>query len=240
MMVTEYTKGLYSVQTDLNIPVLKKTCHDMYRIVKRNFEVSDNAYTGQVALSNRIFWKYNFLLYTLPGIHELFVSIRDSFFMLHKLHYGDNPPKEPYYIQSWLNFYFKGDFIDWHHHDWNMNRPLHFDPAWHGFVCVDTEPDSKTSYRWKNLPHTIEVPSKDGLLVLGLSNGDVHKSSEWLDDTRPRITIAFDIVPRRNLFNASNLPRSNHSFEDHSDELVRRLCNFPQDHGIFFNHWIPI
>ena len=239
-MITEHTSGLYSTQTNLNIPTLKQTCYQMYNIVKTNFETSDKNYTGQTALSNKIFWKYNFLLYTLPEIHELFIAIRDNFYLFHKKYYGENAPQEPYYIQSWLNFYFKGDFIDWHHHDWNMNRPLYFDPAWHGFVCVDVEPNSKTSYRWKNLPNTIDVPSKDGLLVLGLSNGDTHKSSEWHDETRPRITIAFDIVPRRNLFNPMHLRSKPYSSEEHADELVRRLCEYPKDHEIFLNHWIPI
>jgi hypothetical protein len=40
----------------------------------------------------------------------------------------------------------------------------------------------------------LTIPSKEGLLVIGRSNGDLHKSSEWLGD-KPRVTLAFDISP---------------------------------------------
>lgn len=240
MMLTEHTNGLYSIQTNLNIPKLKQTCFDMYSVIKANFDQSEDNYTGHTSLHKGIFQKYNFLMYTLPEIHETFTAIKNAFFLSAEKFYGQRIPTEPYYVQSWMNFYFKGDFIDWHHHDWNMNRPMYFDQAWHGFICVDTEPDSKTSYRWKNHPKIIDIPSKDGLLVIGISNGDVHKSSEWLEETRPRITIAFDIVPRRNIFYSEKLLSKPFVFEEQSKELVHKLVTEPEKFKPFINHWIPI
>jgi hypothetical protein len=41
----------------------------------------------------------------------------------------------------------------------------------------------------------ITIPSYDGLCVIGKSEGDGHRSSEWLNDGKFRVTIAFDIIP---------------------------------------------
>ena len=40
-----------------------------------------------------------------------------------------------------------------------------------------------------------KVVSKEGLIVIGKSDGDEHSSSAWKESKRPRITIAFDIIP---------------------------------------------
>lgn len=53
--------------------------------------------------------------------------------------------------------------------------------------------------------------SENNLLVISKSDGDSHKSSEWLFDDRIRVTIAFDIVPK---------------------EFI--------NYDSWLNHWIPI
>jgi predicted RNA binding protein YcfA (HicA-like mRNA interferase family) len=105
--------------------------------------------------------------------------------MFHQL---NDLPDEQFYIQCWLNFYRKGEFIDWH---------AHWDPhykSWHGFYCVSGK-GSHTTYK---LPpdHKKEVviPTVMNQIVLSKSDGDIHRSSDWKEDY-PRITIAFDIVP---------------------------------------------
>ena len=60
----------------------------------------------------------------------------------------------------------------------------------------------------------IEIQSKNDLLVLSKSENDVHRSSEWMYD-HPRITLAFDIVPTKMLF------------ENNKTFMLK-------------NHWIPI
>ena len=111
--------------------------------------------------------------------------------------------KEQYMIQCWLNFYRKGEFIDWHRH-WPMDAK-----GYHGFLCVSCEP-SKTTYRLpakhgvqiptelieKTEWETVDVESKNGLLVLSESAGDMHRTWPWEFHDRDRITIAFDIVPK--------------------------------------------
>jgi hypothetical protein len=128
-----------------------------------------------------------------------------------------------------LNVYRKGESIGWHGHQTpNYN-------AWHGFVCVDTEPESYTSYRWPNNKERdnliLDVPSKDGLIVLGLSNGDIHRSSEWQIAERNRVTIAFDIVPSKAL--AAEIS------QNQEPNLVNAL-KFVDDKSYFVNHWVPI
>jgi hypothetical protein len=222
----EYVRGLYTDHTNLNIPELKQTCHAMYEIILSNFNDGDQ-YNGNIGLHESIFQKYNFLMYPFPEIRSLYFEIQKMFYNSLNL-YSDPPENHNWFIQCWLNFYFKDDFIDWHNHDWNMNRPEHFPKAWHGFVCVDTEPNSKTSYKWKGVENIIDVESKDGLIVMGISDGDAHRSSAW-SFSHPRITIAFDIVPEQNI--VSNGPQ----------KLAEALCNDPQNQLVGYkNHWIPI
>jgi hypothetical protein len=88
--------------------------------------------------------------------------------------------------------------------------------SWHGFYCIDVEPDSYTTYRvFGRVPEKddIVIHSKDNLLVISKSDGDFHRSSKWENEDKPRITVAFDIIP------SHKLVEGNH---------------------VSLNHWIPI
>jgi len=221
MEVTKYIDGLYGVKTQLNIPLIKQSCYEMYEIVEHCFQDKDD----QKSLITDLYSKYNLLLFPLPGIHELYWSISNTF------HYclsdDSGLVKEKFVVQCWLNFFKEGEFIDWHSH-WSNRQN-----CWHGFLCVDTEPDSFTSYRWNDDTSRkdvqIDVPSKDGLMVIGKSNNDVHKSSEWKVKDRPRITIAFDIAPCSTIYSVltKELPGKTY--------LSAAMNNIG-----FVNHWIPI
>jgi hypothetical protein len=94
-----------------------------------------------------------------------------------------------YVLKSWMNVYRKGDKVSWHQH-WPPECKV-----WHGFYCVNVgENESATNYKIPNIKEIINVPSVDGLLVVGKSDDDKHSSTEWQGD-KPRITLAFDIVP---------------------------------------------
>ena len=198
---------LYTETLDLNLEVQRKTAHYMHSYIDRTFQHTPTAidgaqrnpldvtFTGQVTLSTKLFDRYNYLMYPLPGIHNLYRSIQKVFREVDTDSYDD------YFIQCWLNFYYKGDFIDWHGH-WETKAD-----SWHGFYCLDVEPESYTEYKLED--KLIKVPSKDNLLVISRSGRDVHKSSEWTED-RPRITIAFDIVPAEKLFDVAAYRNPNH------------------------------
>ena len=98
-------------------------------------------------------------------------------------------PKETHVVQCWLNVFRGNEFINWHNHWIKEMRVIH------GFYCVNVTP-SFTEYKFDHIPEQIiKIESKEGLLVFGKSDGDLHRSSPWQNYDIPRVTIAFDIVP---------------------------------------------
>jgi hypothetical protein len=173
---------LFQRKVDLNLPELKSSIETMQIFLKDHFKIEklDGAYT----LKTDLYSKYNLLMYPLPGMHKLYDSIKETFYLC-------KPEDTEYYIQCWMNVYQKGDYINWHGH-WNSKYK-----AWHGFYCLQVEPNSSTTYKIKGFPD-IDVKSINNLIVIGKSDGDLHKSSEWNQDY-PRITLAFDIIPASSL-----------------------------------------
>ena len=203
-MLTKHTHGLYSTKVKCNIGELATTCDTMYKFIGSTFAKTDT-FNGNSTLLTKLYTRYNFLMYPLPGVHELYRNIRDVFNNSYYEYFGYENNR-PHFIQCWLNYYWRGDFIDWHGH-W----PSEYN-AWHGFFCVNVEPQSSTLYKWKDSEQIIEVPSQNGLMVMGISDQDKHRSTEW-NQQAPRITVAFDIVP---VDNASIRPEQ------------------------YINHWLPI
>ena len=135
--------------------------------------------------TTELYVNYNLLLHPFPGFHDLFTCIKNMFNDL-------NDTKENYYLQSWLNIYKKGDFIDWHKH-WEPEAK-----AWHGFYCVSVPEKSATLYKIPNEENIFCIESEENLLVMGKSDGDLHRSTENTSN-KDRITIAFDIVPENQI-----------------------------------------
>ena len=175
-----YENYVITKPLDLDLKKLKVSCNILYNLILREFDKDKLSYSGTSTVSTKLFNSYNVLLYPLPQIWELHQEIRTMFREVSK-------SDEPFFTQCWLNFYKTGDFIDWHRHGApELN-------SWHGFFCVDVEP-SKTTYRIPNVVNDVDIIGKDNLLVLSKSDGDKHRTWGW-DFERPRITIAFDIVP---------------------------------------------
>lgn len=227
MNVQKFIDGLYGVQTDINIQELRDTSHIMHYAIKEYFKNSRAAILTKSTDTTKLFNSYNLLLYPFPILHKLYFNISKCFHLIYQEHFGKSVD-ESFFIQCWLNSYKKGEFIDWHGH-----QPSSYQ-AWHGFICVDTEPNSYTSYKWpKNSERTgieITVPSKDGLLVLGQSNDDMHRCSEWHLEDRNRITIAFDIVP-------SFAFTENYLLKDVDEP---KYLSAMKANNYYVNHWIPI
>jgi hypothetical protein len=197
---------IYTTKLNIDTDVLKSSCDKMYEIIKENFsENKQNYIVGQTTITTKLYTSYNLFLYPLPEFDKLFKEIRSIFFSLTALNTNGKPENIQYYMQCWLNYYNKGDFIDWHSH-WRPEKK-----TWHGFYCLDCEP-SFTSYRIPSKREIINVTSEKNLVVISKTDGDKHKSSAWLDESRPRITIAFDIVP----------------------------MEFIDSSVYYLNHWIPL
>jgi hypothetical protein len=178
----------YIITSELNLDLaeIKNSCYKMKDIINEHFkekilEVEYAEDEGKLTpLTTQGFEHYNLFMYGFDGFHSLYFEIQ-------KLFQQCNQNQEKYYIQCWLNMYEKGSFVDWHNH---------YPPkcnSWHGFFCVDCEP-SKTTYHLPNVTESVDIESKNNLLVLSKSNGDKHRTWPWEYD-RDRITIAFDIVP---------------------------------------------
>lgn len=216
MQITQHIYGLYSTQLNLNLEEIKKSCHMIENQIEKRYKETknrnDDSWIKNTPQSTQKFNNYNLLLCPILEFNNLYTDIQKMFHTcLSNFH---EESIVPHRIQCWLNYYKKGQFIDWHSH-WPPERK-----AWHGFFCVQVEPDSYTSYKWKTKSDSVNIKSVNNLLVLGLSNGDMHKSSEW-NQEYPRITLAFDIVPLK--------------FWE-GDGFIEQTM----DHSNFFNHWMPI
>jgi len=123
---------------------------------------------------------YNFLTFPNKQVSTLY----------HEIAKNVSPLLEDrtYVIKSWLNVFRKGEKVDWHKH-WPADKKV-----WHGFYCVQVG-DSHTEYQIPNVEQILKIESEEGLMVVGKSENDRHRSSIWNEEHRPRITIAFDIVP---------------------------------------------
>jgi hypothetical protein len=186
---------VYTRQLDLNLADQQYSARLMAEYIAKNFKSNPSIdYPVKSTATTKLYAQYNYFMYPFPGLHELYNTVKETFHHCCK-------STEPFYTQAWLNVYRTGDYIDWHSH-W----PPEFE-SWHGFYCVDVEPDSSTTYRlFGERPEIddIVVPSRNNMLVLSRSDGDVHRSSEWNHLDRPRITVAFDIIPMSKLYDRRN------------------------------------
>jgi hypothetical protein len=136
--------------------------------------------------TTQIFNKYNFLTAPIPSVHKLYKQIQQAFRQV------SNTVEEPFFIQCWLNVYKENMGLDWHQH-WEPEWQ-----SWHGYVCIDAEP-SATVYKLPHIHEEVPVTNVNSSIVIGKSNGDIHKTCIWQDSQHPRITVAFDILPAEKL-----------------------------------------
>ena len=194
----------------------------MSKFLTGYFKKNSKSYKVKSTKTTEIFNQYNFFLYPFPGVHELYWTVFEMFHACLSDHHGRI--EEKFVMQSWINVFEKGQYIDWHSH---TERYIN---SWHGFFCLNVEPDSFTSYKWENDPSRkdlqIDITSKNNLIVMGISNGDLHKSSVW-NHKEPRITIAFDIVPVKHVYNNAKVKNK---------DYLGAMKKYPN----LVNHWVPI
>lgn len=186
--------GLYFVDNcGLNLDKLKTSCIQISEEIN-NLSIINNLDKAYQQVGAPVTTKfnafYNFFTFPYPEVHTLFKAIQKNFYALEKLHYGKNL-NQNYYLTAWLNLYNKDEFVDWHsHHDM---RPW----SWHGFFCVDTVP-SYTSYRKLNNDNDIvDIESLNDRMIMGLCESYIHRTYPWHDESKPRITVAFDIASEK-------------------------------------------
>lgn len=173
----------------LDIPTseMVESCNAINRILNEQrayYELKQQPTYGDVnsPYTTKMFGCYNIFTFPLPHLHKLYREIQ-TFFHEHR------DVETDYYIQCWMNYTNTGEYLDWHHH----HEPG--EQSWHGYYCVSVG-NSKTTYKIPGMLQDVDVISKENLLVLSRSEGDLHRTYPWEGD-HPRITIAFDIIPRR-------------------------------------------
>ena len=178
-------------------------------VVKERYKDVDIV-NGYKARTTNLFGMYNTFLFSAAPLHSLFKEISTLWNEV-------KPDDDIYYLQSWVNVYEETASIGWHYH-WTESFN-----AWHGFYCVDVDV-SKTTYalspkyyqeskahdylyngqpilEYNDEYELIDVVGQDNFLIMGRSAGDQHRNLPWKIKNRPRITIAFDIVPGRHIDN---------------------------------------
>ena len=169
--------------SDIDNEKLYQTCVGIEQRLKKEFPPITE-FNGYGCFSSFYHTKYNLLTFACPELHKLYGH------MVTKLtsHLDQNTQ---YYIRCWANLFDTKKNIGWHNH-WEPEYK-----AYHGFYCVNTQGEymSYTEYRIPGIQHDVRIVSEDGLLVFGKSDGDIHRTSRWLNTDKFRVTIAFDIAP---------------------------------------------
>lgn len=199
-MNTIYEDYLFSKKLDLDIGKQRLNAVSMCSYLQENFDLTPPDPEEATTLTTVNFRQYNYFLYPYDGMLGLLSEIKKFFIEI-----NPDAVSSEWVLQGWLNIYRDGEHIGWHDHG-----PY----GWHGYYCVQVEPNSGTLYRIPpDMEKVITVASEDNLLVLGKCQGDAHRSTEWRH-SYPRITIGFDIIRPPAI-------------------LIREGAMYP-------NHWIPL
>jgi hypothetical protein len=106
-------------------------------------------------------------------------------------YYGINFEEQNYQVMAWFNYDYglhKYDVKNLHDHNHGYGVP-----DFHGYYCVDAEP-SVTHYQiHKDPSNMFENINKNNRAVVS-ETGHPHSRGDWGSE-RPRITIAYDILP---------------------------------------------
>lgn len=175
---------------DINLQNLSNDCAIINEKINKTLVDKPQSYRvdDNTPFSTSVGGSYNILCHPSIELNQLYNCIRNFFFSI-----CENKEKK-YYIQSWVNFYTNGQYLNWHRH-WGGND------SYHGFFCVNSN-ISSTTYKF-NDGEEHDIESKNGLLVLTKSSNNLHRTSAC-ENGSPRITIAFDIHPHNEVKNVSS------------------------------------
>lgn len=142
---------------------------------------------------------YNIFRFEHPGLRKLAQNVR-SMVIEACDYYGIDFDSQNYFIHGWFNLYsnpISEDFVatnkdslGWHEHSGDGI------PYFHGYYCVNAEP-SETYY--KIFDEDVEIKNINNRAILS-ETGHQHAMGQW-NLPKPRITIAYDIIPIENVPN---------------------------------------
>jgi hypothetical protein len=179
---------------DNNLLVLSSELQNRYE------KIEQAKITGVTPVTDKDLWKesnsvstmkwrqYNVFQFHSIGIYNLYKAVKE---MTQEAcsYYDLDFEKEKFMLQGWFNInYTKKGKLDWHDHG-----PTGA-PNFHGYYCVSAEP-SVTHY--KVFDNEVENQNINNRAVLS-EMGHPHAQADW-DWDGPRITIAYDVIPLRDL-----------------------------------------
>jgi hypothetical protein len=179
---------------DNNLTVLSAELQDRYALIEQAkligvSPVGENENWKQSNSVSTMKWRqYNVFQFHLTGIYNLYKEIR-SMTIEACDYYGLDFEKEKFMVQGWFNITHTGKGkLDWHDHGPEGA------PNFHGYYSVSAEP-STTHYLV--FDKEVENNNINNRAVLS-EMGHPHAMADW-DWEGPRITVAYDIVPLRDL-----------------------------------------
>lgn len=186
-MINIIENRIYTKKLALDLPQLITSSLKFHKIVEQQFINDKKSYSDIAPPSTQVYGSYNMLLYPYPGFHEIYEEIQTMLYECLAL--TGEASKEKYYIECWLNIYRSDDYITWHSHFPASSN------GWFGFYCINVEP-SKTTFNFSDVDGYTDIHGENNLLVMLKSTDDQHRTWPWEYST-PRITVAYNIVPRQ-------------------------------------------
>jgi len=184
---------------DNDLDSLSKYLEEKYEEIKglkvpgvRALNANGPEYWVESGSLSTVKWKeYNVFQFNNEAIYSIFVNIRDAVKEACN-YYEIDFDAQKYMVQGWFNInYNKVGKLNWHDH----GGP--WAPSFHGYYCIKAQPSS-TFYRIDNKDSgLVENINIDNRLIVS-EMGHPHAQGDW-DWDGPRITLAYDIVPLKDL-----------------------------------------
>jgi hypothetical protein len=152
-----------------------------------------DAWKTSNSISTMKWREYNVFQFSLPGIYNLYRAVGD---MVREAcdYYEIDFEEQKFMIQGWFNINNSGNGkLDWHDHGPEGA------PNFHGYYCVNAEP-SETHYITTQGPK-INVNQNNRAVLSEM--GHPHAMGDW-NWNGPRITVAYDVIPLRDLMGAGH------------------------------------
>jgi hypothetical protein len=177
----------------------------------RYFKIKNAEVVGVTPLSEDELWKssnsvstmkwrqYNVFQFHIDGIRKLYDSISDMVKEACK-YYDIDFKEQQYMIQGWFNINTANNGkLDWHDHGPEGA------PFFHGYYCVNAEPS--TTYYLTNVGPKENINLNNRAVISEM--GHPHAMGDWSWDG-PRITVAYDITPLKELQHPMAMEQEQH------------------------------
>ncbi len=139
--------------------------HQSHKIHQDYFKGKDSTWSYR---------EYNFFALSSPSLlfNKLFFELKDVI--------NDYVPYEFKWMQSWVNYHYPNQVLNWHNHFWD----------YHGYICIDPK-NTRTVFK------EYEIKNEIGNIYIGPGERE-HTVIVDEDYDSPRITIGFDIQIYKN------------------------------------------